>query len=64
MLPTIGSKELVAWLPFLLGLGEGDVVVHPRAAYPTYAMGAALAGATVLASDDPAEWPAETRWSG
>ncbi|MCJ1699620.1 succinyldiaminopimelate transaminase [Rathayibacter festucae] len=61
VLPTIGSKELVAWLPFLLGLGEGDVVVHPRAAYPTYAMGAAIAGASVLASDDPDEWPAETR---
>ncbi|PPG83743.1 MULTISPECIES: succinyldiaminopimelate transaminase [unclassified Rathayibacter] len=61
VLPTIGSKELVAWLPFLLGLGEGDVVVHPRAAYPTYAMGAAIAGAEALASDDPAEWPATTR---
>ena len=35
VLPTIGSKELVALLPFLLGLGEGDVVVHPRAAYPS-----------------------------
>ncbi|QHC70753.1 succinyldiaminopimelate transaminase [Rathayibacter sp. VKM Ac-2801] len=61
VLPTIGSKELVAWLPFLLGLGEGDVVVHPRAAYPTYAMGAAIAGAVALASDDPAEWPVTTR---
>ncbi|PPG18562.1 MULTISPECIES: succinyldiaminopimelate transaminase [unclassified Rathayibacter] len=61
VLPTIGSKELVAWLPFLLGLGEGDVVVHPRAAYPTYAMGAAIAGAEALASDDPAEWPVTTR---
>lgn len=61
ILPTIGSKELVAWLPFLLGLGEGDVVVHPRAAYPTYAMGAAIAGASVLASDDPDEWPESTR---
>ncbi|MFI5061065.1 MAG: aminotransferase class I/II-fold pyridoxal phosphate-dependent enzyme, partial [Actinomycetales bacterium] len=45
VLPTIGSKELVAFLPFMLGLGEGDAVVHPRAAYPTYAIGAALAGA-------------------
>jgi succinyldiaminopimelate transaminase len=61
VLPTIGSKELVALMPLLLGLGEGDVVVHPRAAYPTYAIGAAIAGATALASDDPAEWPAETR---
>ncbi len=44
VLPTIGSKELVALLPFMLGLGEGDVVVHPRAAYPTYEMGALFAG--------------------
>lgn len=61
VLPTIGSKELVAMLPFMLGLGESDVVVHPRAAYPTYEMGAVLAGATAMASDDPAEWPAATR---
>ncbi len=61
VLPTIGSKELVALLPLLLGLGPGDVVVHPRAAYPTYEVGARLVGATPLASDDPAEWPAGTR---
>ena len=61
VLPTIGSKELVAWLPVLLGLRPGDVVVHPSVAYPTYAVGAALAGATALASDDPDEWPAETK---
>ncbi|MGN7798386.1 succinyldiaminopimelate transaminase [Leifsonia sp. 22587] len=61
VLPTIGSKELVALLPFMLGLGEGDTVVHPRAAYPTYAIGAAIAGATALASDDPAEWPEGTK---
>src|SRR5690606_15219786 len=35
VLPTIGSKEFVALLPTLLDLGPGDVVVHPRAAYPT-----------------------------
>ena len=51
VLPTIGSKELVAWLPTLLGLGEGDVVVHPEVAYPTYDVGARLAGAT--------PWPAD-----
>ncbi len=61
VLPTIGSKELVALLPLLLDLGAGDVVVHPRAAYPTYEVGAKLVGATPLASDDPAEWPAQTR---
>jgi succinyldiaminopimelate transaminase len=61
VLPTIGSKELVALVPLMLGLGEGDVVVHPRAAYPTYAIGASIAGATSIASDDPAEWPANTK---
>ncbi len=61
VLPTIGSKELVALLPLLLGLGAGDVVVHPRAAYPTYEVGAKLVGATPVAADDPAEWPADAR---
>jgi len=61
VLPTIGSKELVALLPLLLGLGPGDVVAHPRAAYPTYEVGAKLVGATPVAADDPAEWPAGTK---
>lgn len=61
VLPSIGSKELIAWLPLMLGLGRGDVVVQPTVAYPTYAIGAALAGASVVSSDDPADWPAETR---
>ena len=61
VLPSIGSKELIAWLPLMLGIGEGDVVVHPAVAYPTYAIGAALAGATALASDDPAAWPETTK---
>jgi succinyldiaminopimelate transaminase len=51
VLPTIGSKELVAWLPTLLGLGNGDIVVHPEVAYPTYDVGARLAGATPLPAD-------------
>ena len=29
VLPTVGSKELVAWLPTLLGAGPGDVVAFP-----------------------------------
>lgn len=53
VLPTVGSKEFVALLPSLLGLASGDVVVHPAAAYPTYDVGARLAGATPLPSDDP-----------
>ncbi len=61
VLPTIGSKEFVAWLPTMLGLTAGDIVVHPSAAYPTYEIGAVMAGATALAEDDPAKWPAATK---
>ena len=61
VMPTIGSKELIALMPLLFGLGRGDTVVFPTVAYPTYAIGAALVGATALASDDPAEWPDSTR---
>jgi len=53
ILPTIGSKEAVAWLPTLLGLGPDDHIVIPRVAYPTYAVGAALCGARVTATDHP-----------
>ncbi len=60
VLPTIGSKELVAWLPSLLGLGAGDVVVHPEVAYPTYDVGARLAGAQPLPADDVAAWADRT----
>jgi succinyldiaminopimelate transaminase len=51
VLPTIGSKELVAWLPTLLGIGRGDTVVIPPVCYPTYEVGVRLAGATVVRSD-------------
>ena len=51
VLPTIGSKEFVAWLPVTLGLGPGDVVVVPETAYPTYAVGGQIAGCTVVPSD-------------
>ncbi|MEJ5887965.1 succinyldiaminopimelate transaminase [Pseudokineococcus marinus] len=57
VMPTPGSKELVAWLPTLLGLGPGDVVVHPLVAYPTYDVGARLAGAAPLPLDDVASLP-------
>jgi len=51
IIPTVGSKELVALLPTLLGLGPGDTVVIPELAYPTYAVGAQVAGAGVVAAD-------------
>ena len=49
VLPTIGSKELIASLPLHLGVGPGDLVVHPELAYPTYEVGARW--------PVPAPWP-------
>jgi succinyldiaminopimelate transaminase len=51
VLPVIGTKEFIAWLPVMLGLGPGDVIVYPELAYPTYDTGVRLAGATAMASD-------------
>ncbi len=51
VLPTVGSKELIAGLPTYLGLGPGDLVVQPGLAYPTYEVGAALVGAESVATD-------------
>jgi succinyldiaminopimelate transaminase len=51
VLPVIGTKELIAWLPTLLGCGPGDVVAYPALAYPTYDAGARLAGARPVATD-------------
>lgn len=51
VLPVVGTKELIASLAVHLGVGAGDLVVHPRLAYPTYEVGAALAGARALAAD-------------
>jgi succinyldiaminopimelate transaminase len=51
VLPVIGTKEFIAWLPVMLGLGPGDVVLQPELAYPTYDIGARLAGAPMLTSD-------------
>ncbi|MFC0682254.1 succinyldiaminopimelate transaminase [Lysobacter korlensis] len=61
VLPSIGSKELIAWTPLMLGLGPGDVVVQPSLAYPTYAIAAALARAESVAEDDPDAWPDNAR---
>jgi succinyldiaminopimelate transaminase len=51
VLPVIGTKELIAWLPTLLGLGADDIVVVPELAYPTYEVGAQLAGTAVIRAD-------------
>ena len=51
--PAAGSKELVASLPRQLGLAPGSRVVIPKIAYPTYAVGAVLAGCEPIATDEP-----------
>ena len=51
VLPVVGTKEAIAWLPTLLGIGEGHKVVIPELAYPTYEVSARLAGAEVIRSD-------------
>ncbi|AZI59379.1 succinyldiaminopimelate transaminase [Nakamurella antarctica] len=56
VLPTIGSKELVATLPLQLGLGAGDVVAIPELAYPTYEVGAIAAGCAVVRGDTPSDY--------
>ena len=62
VLPVVGTKEFIAWLPVMLGLGPGDVVLHPELAYPTYDIGARLAGATVVApASQPSPGPAAVK---
>jgi succinyldiaminopimelate transaminase len=61
VMPTIGSKEMISFLPLMLGLGKGDVVVQPKVAYTAYVVGAALAGAEIVSEDDPAKWPSNTK---
>lgn len=55
VMPVIGAKELVGWLPVLMGLGPGDTVVIPEVAYPTYDVGAVMVGAKVVRAGSPAE---------
>ncbi len=61
VLPIIGSKELVAWLPTYL---ESKSVLIPEIAYPTYHVGAVLAGAdSVPVAIDAQSWPvADLAW--
>ncbi|MFT4147241.1 MAG: succinyldiaminopimelate transaminase [Micrococcaceae bacterium] len=61
IMPTVGSKELVAWLPTLLGLKAEDIVVHPTEAYPTYAIGAEIAGVQSCAADKAEDFPTGTK---
>lgn len=51
ILPTIGSKEFIAQLPGLLGLGPDSTIGVPELAYPTYEVGARYVGARTVATD-------------
>ncbi|GAA5124375.1 bifunctional succinyldiaminopimelate transaminase/glutamate-prephenate aminotransferase [Alloalcanivorax gelatiniphagus] len=51
VLPVTGSKELIGSMALHLGIGHGDLIGYPALAYPTYEVGAALAGADSLATD-------------
>ena len=52
VLPVIGTKEAIAWLPTALGLQRAESsVVIPELAYPTYEVAARLAGAEVIRAD-------------
>jgi len=61
VLPVIGSKELVAWLPTIL---ESKKVLLPEIAYPTYHVGAVIAGAqSIPVAIDAKSWPtADLAW--
>lgn len=54
----VGTKELVASLPRLLSLRDPtrDTVLYPSVAYPTYAMGATLAGLRAVPVPLDADW--------
>ena len=61
LLPTIGSKELVAWLPTFL---QSKSVNYPEVAYPTYLVGALIAGANAqTVGISPENWgSADLTW--
>ncbi|MEY4438003.1 MAG: hypothetical protein RL249_415 [Actinomycetota bacterium] len=61
VLPLIGSKEFVAWLPTFI---EAQSVLYPEVAYPTYLVGSLLATAQATpVSLDASQWPrADMAW--
>jgi len=55
VLPTIGSKELVAWLPSIL---RAKTVLYPKVAYPTYLVGSMIHNSESIAVEiDASTWP-------
>ncbi len=59
VIPTIGSKEAIAWTPTLLGMGSKDAVYFPECAYPTYDVSARICGARPVPVNprDVSTWP-------
>lgn len=53
VLPTIGSKEVIAQLPAFLGLGRDDTIAFPDLGYPTYEIGTLSVNAKPLRYLDP-----------
>ncbi len=58
VLACVGTKEVVAGLPRLLSLRtpDRDTVLYPAVSYPTYAMGATLAGLRAVPIPVDADW--------
>ena len=58
VLACVGTKEMVASLPRMLHLRrpDRDTVLYPAISYPTYAMGAELAGLRAVPVPLDAEW--------
>jgi succinyldiaminopimelate transaminase len=61
VMPTVGSKEFISWLPVMLGLGPGDAVIQPSLAYTAYEVGAKFAGCELISEDNPDLWPENTK---
>ena len=61
----VGTKELVASLPHLLRLRnpQRDTVLYPAVAYPTYEMGAILAGCRAVPVALDSQWHLDLRAS-
>ena len=61
VMPLIGSKELVAWLPTIL---QSKHVLYPEIAYPTYLVGSMIAQTKSSPVDfDAKNWPdADLAW--
>ena len=55
VLPVIGTKEFIAALPTLLDFNSSHAVSVPQVAYPTYVVGAMIAGAQVVIEDPDAD---------